>query len=154
MKNKSTNSNILFGIVILALLLFALSIIVNHLSQTVSAQSSNMTNILPEIENQNESTIVNQSGIIAINLTGIINQTDNTIIGLRHVDPRFCEEHSDSPVCKPKTKPPVDNICIKRPSSCDPCRDPTGICPQPKSPKSEFEDDIKSNLPIMSNSLT
>jgi hypothetical protein len=141
MKNKSTNSNVLFGIVILALLLFSLSFIVNHHSQTVSAQSSNMTNIiLPEIENQNESTIASQSSIIAVNLTGIVNQTDNTMIGFRPMDPAFCRNNPDSILCKPKTQPPVDNKCSRRPDLCDPCQDPTGICPQPRP---EFEDHIK-----------
>jgi hypothetical protein len=107
---------------LLALLTLSLTVVINH--QQVTAQLENLSASTAQLEANN------QSGIIAMNLTGIVNQTDNTILGFRPINPSFCEDNPDSDVCKPKPKAPIENKCIRRPELCDPCDDPSGICPQ------------------------
>ena len=95
---------------------------------------------------QNETTAVSQSSIFAVNLTGIVNQTDGNLIGIRPMNPIFCETNPDLSLCKDKSGPIPDNKCIRRPGVCDPCNDPRGICPTPKEVEQFFATDSQQNL--------
>ena len=75
---------------------------------------------------------INKSQLVTVNITAFVNQTSNELLGFRPIDPTFCDTHPDSPICKPKIEPPFDNQCFRRPNLCDPCMDPTAICPPPK----------------------
>jgi hypothetical protein len=101
--------------------------------QQAISQQDDTANSIDVITNQTETTATTQfSNILAINLTGLVNQTDGNLIGFRPVNPLVCELNPDSSVCKEKPDPVLDNKCIGRIGVCDPCNDPAGICPVPK----------------------